>query len=203
MRPWVTVLKLFQINCVMTSWWVPALFKKKRKHRPVQPKTLFRLFMSIPALNDMFTNMLQDVALNMSPINWHWVFYFFFSPTFLSMFLHLLCFNGFCSSSLCSLCYKQVPFGPLAFMPGKLVHTNEVTVLLGDNWFAKCSAKQAQKIVDHRMKCESVFFSEQIALFIFNVATWHCWSSSTRGCSCIRSVLLVLLLIYHITEGDS
>ncbi|XP_071756431.1 unconventional prefoldin RPB5 interactor 1 [Centroberyx gerrardi] len=45
-----------------------------------------------------------------------------------------------------------VPFGPLAFMPGKLVHTNEVTVLLGDNWFAKCSAKQAQKIVDHRMK---------------------------------------------------
>ncbi|KAJ0069375.1 hypothetical protein NL108_004215, partial [Boleophthalmus pectinirostris] len=45
-----------------------------------------------------------------------------------------------------------VPFGPLAFMPGKLVHTNEVTVLLGDNWFAKCSAKQAQGIVDHRMK---------------------------------------------------
>lgn len=46
----------------------------------------------------------------------------------------------------------MVPFGSLAFMPGKLVHTNEVTVLLGDNWFAKCSAKQAQKIVDHRMK---------------------------------------------------
>uniref|UniRef100_A0A3Q2PDP6 Protein phosphatase 1 regulatory subunit 19 n=1 Tax=Fundulus heteroclitus TaxID=8078 RepID=A0A3Q2PDP6_FUNHE len=51
------------------------------------------------------------------------------------------------------LCYDiMVPFGPLAFMPGKLVHTNEVTVLLGDNWFAKCSAKQAQKIVEHRMK---------------------------------------------------
>lgn len=49
---------------------------------------------------------------------------------------------------------EQVPFGPLAFMPGKLVHTNEVTVLLGDNWFAKCAAKQAQKIVDHRMKCK-------------------------------------------------
>nr|XP_046250038.1 unconventional prefoldin RPB5 interactor 1 isoform X2 [Scatophagus argus] len=46
----------------------------------------------------------------------------------------------------------MVPFGPLAFMPGKLVHTNEVTVLLGDNWFAKCSAKQAQKIVEHRTK---------------------------------------------------
>lgn len=25
----------------------------------------------------------------------------------------------------------MVPFGPFAFMPGKLVHTNEVTVLLG------------------------------------------------------------------------
>ncbi|KAM9351586.1 unconventional prefoldin RPB5 interactor 1 [Symphorus nematophorus] len=46
----------------------------------------------------------------------------------------------------------MVPFGPLAFMPGKLVHTNEVTALLGDNWFTKCSAKQAQKIVNHRMK---------------------------------------------------
>ncbi|TMS05716.1 Unconventional prefoldin RPB5 interactor [Larimichthys crocea] len=46
----------------------------------------------------------------------------------------------------------MVPFGPLAFMPGKLVHTNEITALLGDNWFAKCSAKQAQKIVNHRMK---------------------------------------------------
>lgn len=46
----------------------------------------------------------------------------------------------------------MVPFGPLAFMPGKLVHTNEVTVLLGDNWFAKCSAKQADTLVEHRKK---------------------------------------------------
>ncbi|XP_041500827.1 unconventional prefoldin RPB5 interactor 1 isoform X2 [Microtus oregoni] len=44
----------------------------------------------------------------------------------------------------------MVPFGPLAFMPGRLVHTNEVTVLLGDNWFAKCSAKQAIGLVEHR-----------------------------------------------------
>ncbi|XP_017545011.1 unconventional prefoldin RPB5 interactor 1 [Pygocentrus nattereri] len=46
----------------------------------------------------------------------------------------------------------MVPFGPLAFMPGKLIHTNELTVLLGDNWFAKCSAKQAQTLVEHRKK---------------------------------------------------
>ncbi|TSK38484.1 Unconventional prefoldin RPB5 interactor [Bagarius yarrelli] len=46
----------------------------------------------------------------------------------------------------------MVPFGSLAFMPGKLVHTNELTVLLGDNWFTKCSAKQAQTLVEHRKK---------------------------------------------------
>lgn len=39
-------------------------------------------------------------------------------------------------------------------MPGKLVHTNELTVLLGDNWFAKCSAKQADTLVEHRKKRE-------------------------------------------------
>ncbi|KAM8775311.1 unconventional prefoldin RPB5 interactor 1 [Rhynchonycteris naso] len=44
----------------------------------------------------------------------------------------------------------MVPFGPFAFMPGKLVHTNEVTVLLGDSWFAKCSAKQAEGLVERR-----------------------------------------------------
>ncbi|XP_046720276.1 unconventional prefoldin RPB5 interactor 1 isoform X3 [Silurus meridionalis] len=46
----------------------------------------------------------------------------------------------------------MVPFGSLAFMPGKLVHTNELTVLLGDNWFTKCSSKQAQTLVEHRKK---------------------------------------------------
>ncbi|XP_038610120.1 unconventional prefoldin RPB5 interactor 1 isoform X1 [Tachyglossus aculeatus] len=46
----------------------------------------------------------------------------------------------------------MVPFGPLAFMPGKLIHTNEITVLLGDNWFCKCSAKQAVGLVEHRKK---------------------------------------------------
>ncbi|XP_062860842.1 unconventional prefoldin RPB5 interactor 1 [Trichomycterus rosablanca] len=44
----------------------------------------------------------------------------------------------------------MVPFSSLAFMPGKLIHTNELTVLLGDNWFAKCSSKQAHKLVEHR-----------------------------------------------------
>lgn len=47
-----------------------------------------------------------------------------------------------------------MPFGSLAFMPGKLVHTNELMVLLGENWFTKCSAKQAQTLVEHRKKRE-------------------------------------------------
>eukprot|EP01137_Pigoraptor_chileana_P019412 Opistho-2@80419 len=52
----------------------------------------------------------------------------------------------------------MVPFGPLAFMPGQLVHTNEITALLGDNWFAKTSAKDAAGIVDRRIEyvCEKL-----------------------------------------------
>ncbi|XP_032834819.2 unconventional prefoldin RPB5 interactor 1 isoform X1 [Petromyzon marinus] len=46
----------------------------------------------------------------------------------------------------------MVPMGPLAFMPGHLIKTNEVTVLLGDNWFASLSAKQAEGIAEHRMQ---------------------------------------------------
>ena len=34
----------------------------------------------------------------------------------------------------------MVPFGKMAFFPGSLRHTNEITVLLGDNYFALRSA---------------------------------------------------------------
>ncbi|KAJ3188240.1 uri1, prefoldin-like chaperone [Gaertneriomyces sp. JEL0708] len=44
----------------------------------------------------------------------------------------------------------MVPLGPLAFMPGQLVHTNEVLVLLGDNWFAERSVKEAIDIIRRR-----------------------------------------------------
>jgi unconventional prefoldin RPB5 interactor 1 len=46
-----------------------------------------------------------------------------------------------------------VPFGKVAFVPGKLVHTNALMVLLGDNWFAERSAKQTQDIVQRRLRC--------------------------------------------------
>lgn len=51
-------------------------------------------------------------------------------------------------------------------MPGKLVHTNELTVLLGDNWFAKCSAKQAHMLVEHRKKRELIFILSCTLIFI-------------------------------------
>ncbi|CAG8622743.1 6714_t:CDS:2, partial [Paraglomus occultum] len=49
--------------------------------------------------------------------------------------------------------YKaMVPIGKMAFMPGKIVHTNEILVLLGDNWFAERSAKQAIEIIGRRLE---------------------------------------------------
>ncbi|KAJ2643501.1 uri1, prefoldin-like chaperone [Coemansia sp. RSA 1694] len=44
----------------------------------------------------------------------------------------------------------MVPVGPLAFFPGKLIHTNEILVSLGDNWFTERSAKQAAAIAKRR-----------------------------------------------------
>jgi len=65
-----------------------------------------------------------------------------------------------------------VPFGSLAFMPGKLIHTNEILVLLGDNWFAERSASQAIEIIKRRqqsieeniksVKNEIDYFSSQL-----------------------------------------
>ncbi|KAG9072395.1 uri1, prefoldin-like chaperone [Linnemannia hyalina] len=46
----------------------------------------------------------------------------------------------------------MVPIGNLAFMPGKIIHTNEVLVMLGDNWFVDRSAVQAAEIVERRME---------------------------------------------------
>ena len=44
----------------------------------------------------------------------------------------------------------MVPFGKLAFFPGSLRHTNEIMVLLGDNYFALRSAEQAAGIASRR-----------------------------------------------------
>ncbi|RCH81081.1 uri1, prefoldin-like chaperone [Rhizopus azygosporus] len=44
----------------------------------------------------------------------------------------------------------MIPLGKVAFMPGKLVHTNEILVLLGDKYYAERSAKQAIDILSRR-----------------------------------------------------
>lgn len=40
---------------------------------------------------------------------------------------------------------------PLLLMPGRVKHTNEILVLLGDNWFVERSAKEASQIADRRI----------------------------------------------------
>ena len=46
----------------------------------------------------------------------------------------------------------MVPMTSKAFMPGSLVHTNEILVLLGDNWFVETSANNAAAIARRRVK---------------------------------------------------
>jgi hypothetical protein len=48
-------------------------------------------------------------------------------------------------------------------MPGRLEHTNEVTVLLGDNYFAERSASQAQDILTRRIAAVDKLIEEQEA----------------------------------------
>jgi unconventional prefoldin RPB5 interactor 1 len=45
----------------------------------------------------------------------------------------------------------MVPFGKLAFIPGRIIHSNEILVLLGDNYFVERSCKQAIEIVNRRL----------------------------------------------------
>ena len=48
------------------------------------------------------------------------------------------------------LACPQVPFGPAAFIPGRLIHTNELTVLLGSDYYAELSAVQAAELLQRR-----------------------------------------------------
>ncbi|XP_011029039.1 PREDICTED: RNA polymerase II subunit 5-mediating protein homolog isoform X4 [Populus euphratica] len=46
----------------------------------------------------------------------------------------------------------MVPFGKAAFFPGRLIHTNEFMVLLGDGYYAERTAKQTVEILARRGK---------------------------------------------------
>ncbi|KAI6697330.1 hypothetical protein NL676_017449 [Syzygium grande] len=46
----------------------------------------------------------------------------------------------------------MVPFGKAAFFPGRLIHTNEFTVLLGEGYYAERTSKQTVEILRRRGK---------------------------------------------------
>ena len=52
----------------------------------------------------------------------------------------------FLRAPVCLALLLQVPFGAVAFFPGRLVHTNEVTVLLGADHYAEMPACRAREI---------------------------------------------------------
>ena len=45
-----------------------------------------------------------------------------------------------------------VPINEYGYMQGKLIHTNELMVHLGDDYFAECSASEAIAILERRIK---------------------------------------------------
>ncbi|MCE3214902.1 hypothetical protein HAX54_000238 [Datura stramonium] len=50
----------------------------------------------------------------------------------------------------------MVPFGKAAFFPGRLIHTNEFLVLLGEGHYAERTAKQTIEILNRRGKALEV-----------------------------------------------
>jgi len=52
----------------------------------------------------------------------------------------------------------MVPIGKRAFMKGKLTHTNEILVSLGDGYFAKYSASQAIELCNRRIACINIMY---------------------------------------------
>ena len=49
-----------------------------------------------------------------------------------------------------------VPLGKRAMMKGKLTHTNEILVSIGDGYLIKCTKNQAISICERRMKSKLV-----------------------------------------------
>ncbi|XP_071438749.1 unconventional prefoldin RPB5 interactor [Hetaerina americana] len=51
----------------------------------------------------------------------------------------------------------MIPIGSQGLMRGKMVHTNEILTLIGDNWYVKTSAKQATEICQRRLeRCDTL-----------------------------------------------
>lgn len=72
----------------------------------------------------------------------------------------------------------QVPFcGDLAFFPGQLVHTNEITALIGDNWFVDVSAKEAQEIANRRKLGKNMIWLDNYNPIIYCIEFYHHYSN--------------------------
>lgn len=60
----------------------------------------------------------------------------------------------------------MVPIGKLAFMKGKLTHTNEILIYLGEGYFVKYSASQAIALCNRRIACINITYILQEKNFI-------------------------------------
>jgi hypothetical protein len=79
----------------------------------------------------------------------------------------------------------MVPIGSKALMRGKMLHTNEILVCLGDGWFVKCSAKEAAEICDRRIKCKiTVYMNPVLVLLKLNLS----WCHALHFLSCLTSL---------------
>ncbi|CAJ2664983.1 unnamed protein product [Trifolium pratense] len=65
----------------------------------------------------------------------------------------------------------MVPFGKAAFFPGRLIHTNEFKVLLGEGYYADRTSKQTVEILQRRGKSLDSQIESQQAM-INNLASF-------------------------------
>ena len=97
----------------------------------------------------------------------------------------------------------MVPLGPKAYMEGTLVHTNEIMVLLGDNWFAERSASQASEICDRRIvQCDAMLskLNDELKLVQVMIINRNTSQRSTISfsylCTVLKNMLLLQLLLH-------
>lgn len=67
----------------------------------------------------------------------------------------------------------MVPIGKRALMKGKLIHTNEIMVYLGDGYFAKYSASQAISLCKRRIACNINFIYIFVLLFYIKYYVYY------------------------------
>ncbi|KAJ2780566.1 uri1, prefoldin-like chaperone [Coemansia interrupta] len=92
-----------------------------------------------------------------------------------------------------------IPIGPLAFFPGHLIHTNEILVLLGENYFAERSALQASQIAQRRAQ----YADKKIAEIQAQMARGRVERLSEDGVVEIKEEVQVGERVFGDDEGDA